>query len=61
MHWLTTQPPLLSYSVVADGIIDAIGANDMKQPIVVRVMGTGADEAKRKVRQILTMVMLLPA
>ncbi|PWN28988.1 succinyl-CoA synthetase-like protein [Jaminaea rosea] len=37
--------------VVADGIIDAIRANDMKQPIVVRVMGTGADEAKRKLRE----------
>lgn len=44
--------PILSRprSVVADGIIDAIRANNMKQPVVVRVKGTGAEEAKRKVR-----------
>lgn len=39
-----------SASVVADGIIDAVRANEMKQPIVVRVKGTGSDVAKEKVR-----------
>lgn len=35
--------------IVADGVIDAVRNNDMRQPIVVRVKGTGSDEAKEKV------------
>ncbi|CAO1629426.1 unnamed protein product [Jaminaea pallidilutea] len=37
--------------VVADGIIDAVRANEMKQPIVVRVKGTGSDVAKEKLKE----------
>ncbi|PWN20605.1 succinyl-CoA synthetase-like protein [Microstroma glucosiphilum] len=34
--------------IVADGVIDAVKENGMRQPIVVRVKGTGSDEAKEK-------------
>lgn len=36
--------------MVAQGIIEAVRENDMKQPIVARMKGTGAEEAKRLVR-----------
>lgn len=35
--------------IVADGVIDAVRENDMRQPIVIRVKGTGSDVAKEKV------------
>lgn len=35
--------------VVAQGIIDAVSENQMTQPIVVRVKGTGSEKAKETV------------
>jgi hypothetical protein len=38
------------FSIVAEGIIEAVEANKIKKPIIVRVLGTGAERAKKLVR-----------
>jgi succinyl-CoA synthetase beta subunit len=38
-------------SLVAEGIIEAVKENDIKKPIIVRVLGTGAERARQLVSQ----------